>query len=168
MSGTDRIRTPVAAKIALVIAGMRRRQRGFAEPGRIEVGLQELHLDRRRHLRHARRLIVVEVLLHDATLVDRDLPRHHVAHRLDERALNQVDRLARVDDLAADVDRRPGLVDVDLLVCADRHLDDVGDVAGVGELERDALAGALRQLARGCSSPTCPARLRARRARAPR
>ena len=41
----------------------------------------------------------------------------------------------------------PGLVDVDLLVGADGHLDDVGDVAGMGELEGDALAGAFRQLA---------------------
>ena len=125
----------------------RRRQRRFAQARRIVVRLQEFHFDRRRNLRHARRLVVVEVALDDAALVDRDLPRHHVAHRLDERALNQVGRLQRVDDLAADIDGRPCSGDVDLLVVADLHLDDVGHVAGVGELERDALAGAFRQAA---------------------
>ena len=70
-----------------------------------------------------------------------------MAHRLDERALHQVGRLARVHHLPADVDRRPGLRDLDLLVISDFDFDDVGHIAGVGELERDAFACALRQLA---------------------
>src|SRR2546428_11321135 len=70
--------------------GYCRRQRGFAQTGRIEVRLKELDFNRRRGVPYTRRLILVEITLYDAALVDRNFPSHHVAHRFDEPSLNEV------------------------------------------------------------------------------
>src|SRR2546426_9654414 len=64
--------------------GYCRRQRGFAQTGRIEVRLKELDFNRRRGVPYTRRLILVEITLYDAALVDRNFPSHHVAHRFNE------------------------------------------------------------------------------------
>ena len=68
-----------------------------------------------------------------------------MAHAFDEPAVHQVLRLARVDDLPADVHGTPRAIDLDGLLRVDRDLDDIRHIAGVRELERDALAGALGQ-----------------------
>ena len=86
------MRTPVAAKIALVIAGVAGGSEGSPKTRRRVVGLEELHVDRRRHLRHARRLILIEIVLHDPTFVDGDFPRHQVTHAFDEAALHEAGR----------------------------------------------------------------------------
>src|SRR5688572_23864211 len=87
----------------------------------------------------------MEVPLYDASLVDRDRPGHQVAHGFDEPAVHQVLRLTRVDDLPADVDGTPRAIDLDGLLRVDRDLDNIRHIAGVRELERDALARAFGQ-----------------------
>ena len=134
--------------------GYCRRQRGFAQTGRIEVRLKELDFNRRRGVPYTRRLILVEITLYDAALVDRNFPSHHVAHRFNEPSLNEGGGMERVYDLASDVDRRPHLVDFQFLFRSDCDFRHVGNVAGMRELERHAQACTFRKLA----APVVPIR----------
>ena len=94
-------------------------------------------------------------------------PGHQVAHAFDEAAVHQVLGLARVDDLAADVDRTPRAVDLDRLVRRRPR------PRRRRRRSRNARTGTPRPCrcpsaaSRGCSSPTSRAPPRARRARAP-
>jgi hypothetical protein len=104
-----------------------------------------VHFDDGRRLRHAHRGEVVEVALDDAPFVDGDLVGHELAEAVDDGALDLVDRVARIDDLRADVDGAPDLRYAHGVVGAHFDLRDVRDVAAVAELERHAQAGTLRQ-----------------------
>ena len=76
-----------------------------------------------------------------------------MAHAFDEAAVHQVFRLAGIHDLPADVHRAPRALHRHGLVAVHRQFDDVGDVSGVGELERRAEAGALGQASRRLVHP---------------
>ena len=65
-SGSERMRSPVAAKIALQTAGRIGGSAGSPRPVGGLSGLQEVHLDLRRRLRHADQRVLVEVALHRA------------------------------------------------------------------------------------------------------
>ena len=108
------------------------RQCRFAETGRRIVGLQEMNFDFRRGLRDTNGLILMEVALDGPSLIERDFPIHHVAQALNNRALDLVQRIARVDDLAADVGGYPDLLHLDLVARIDADLGDVSEVARVG------------------------------------
>ena len=62
--GSERIRLPVASKIALQIAGMDGGSAGSPSPVGGFAVCRKSHLYLRRRLRHTRRLILVEVGLH--------------------------------------------------------------------------------------------------------
>src|SRR5262249_1748963 len=53
-------------------------------------------------------------------------------------SLHEVRRVKRIDDLATNVDRRPYLVDSQLLLRSDRNFRHIGDIAGVRKLECEA------------------------------
>src|SRR5262249_29743102 len=113
------------------------RQGRLAKTGRREVGLKELDFDRRGRVSHTRRLVLVEITLHDAALVDCNFPRHHVTHGLDKSSLDEVGGVKRVHGLTANVYRGPYFVDFRFLLGSDCDFHDISDVAGMRKLECD-------------------------------
>src|SRR5262249_28765421 len=122
------------------------RQRGFAETRWSIVGLDEFYFDGLRSLVHASRLVIIEILLNHSAFVDGDFPSHQVAHAFDHTALHEAFGLARIDDLAADIDRGPSLIDLDLLVGTDRDLYDICHISSVSKLECSSHARSLWKL----------------------
>src|SRR5215471_11704287 len=89
---------------------------------------------------------MIVALLHSAVL-ERDLLRHELAEAIDHGALAQAVSSTRIDNVAADIASDPDLVDLHLLVRADRDLRHFGEVARVAEMESHTHARALRQRA---------------------
>ncbi len=102
-------------------------------------------LDFRRRLRHARRVVLVEVALDHLATVDRDLPVHHVTHRLDDAPFTLVGGVAGIDDLAADVADDPHRVDAHGLRRVHAQVDHCREVALVAVITRHAHAATRRQ-----------------------
>lgn len=125
-----------------------RRKRGLAETGGRVISFEEVDFDFRRSLVDADGLVFVEVRLDCAPLVDRDFVGHDGAESFEDGALALVFRRAEIDDLAADVTRKPDFIDLDLFLRVDRQLNDAGEMATMGELESDAHCGSGRKFAR--------------------
>ena len=81
--------------------------------------------------------ILVEVLLLHSAVLDRDLESEHRRQAVHDRALALVLGAAEVDD-GAHVGGHGDLVHRQLFVVVDADVGDLGDVAGVAEVEREA------------------------------
>src|SRR5271166_5641180 len=85
----------------------------LAETGRLMVGRDKMHVDRRR-LIHAQRFHGVEIRLHDAAAIDRDRLAERGAEPVESRALCLILGAAGIDDLAADVANDPDMIELDV------------------------------------------------------
>src|SRR6266850_6101264 len=120
-----------------------RRGSGLADPSRSLAALHDVNLDRRR-LAHPQHLVIVEIALHDTTVLQRDLSTESRGDAEDDSALElRLDRI-RIDDGAA-IDRAHDAPDANCSVL--RHLDfgNLRHIGGEGVLDRDAATDALRQ-----------------------
>ena len=131
VSGNVRTRCPVAAKIALQIAGATGGNAGSPTP----VGGLSLWMKCTSTfgcLRHAQDGVLVEVGLLDAAVLDGDLQAQHGAEAVDDRALALILRAAHVDD-RADVAGDHHAMQAMRLFCIDADFGHFGEMAGVAE-----------------------------------
>ena len=106
-SGSERIRVPVLAKIALQTAGRIGGSVGSPSPvGGLSV-VRKVRLDLGWRLRESNHRELVEVALHGATSFEGDLLRHELTQTIDDRTLHLGTRAGGIDDLPTDVYRRP-------------------------------------------------------------
>src|SRR5450759_718948 len=88
-----------------------------------------MHFNLWRSLRDPHGRVVVEVaLLHPAAL-DSDFLSHQVAQSVDHRALRLIHRVARVDDLAANVGGNPNLADLQPILLVNVYLRHFGKIS---------------------------------------
>src|SRR4051794_39231675 len=106
----------------------------------------------RRGLRDSQQRMVMEVRLHHATILERNL-LNHLAQAIHNGALHLAFGSIRIDDLAADISCDPNLVDLQLLVGDQGNLGDLGEIAALTDMERKSECRAFWQL------PLAPARL---------
>ena len=159
------MRVPVAAKIALHTAGTTGGSAGSPMPVGELFDLMKSHLDLGRRLRRAARSSKSWKLL--CTARPRSIVisgAHHVRHAVDDGALRPGS--AALLGLMMWLPTSPTTHTFSTLtffVGVDAHLRDLGEVAAMAELERDAHAHARR---RAPARPTLTSRPRARRRRA--
>ena len=94
---------------------------------------------------------VVEVALRSSAALERDLP-HQPTEPVDDRALHLVHCAARVDDLRLPMS--PATQTLFTFTCSvgvDAHFGDLGEIAAMAVLERDAHPGARGSV---CASPS--------------
>ena len=101
-----------------------------------------MDLDDRR-VGHAQDGIVVEVALHGASILHRDLTGQRRARRPNDGALDLRAHRVGIDDRTA-VEGAHDAIDADAIALADRHLGDFGDIGAVVIEESDAAAASLR------------------------
>ncbi len=101
------------------------RQRWFSRAGWRVLGVEEMHFDRC-CLRHPQQREGVEIRLHDAAVLNRDLLMQRLAEAIENGALREVESGSRINHLAADIAYCPHFVDLDVAVRRYRSFDDFG------------------------------------------
>ena len=135
--GNERIRFPVAAKIALQSAGMAAGSGGSPRPvGELSVSRKCTSIGAACAIRNSGN--VSKLACTTRPFFDRDLLMQGLGEPVENRALRHVEGRGRIDDVAADVADRPHFVDLDLAVIRHRGLDDLGEIAEMAVIEGDA------------------------------
>ena len=110
-----------------------------------------MDFDIRRRLRHAQRRIFVEIALDGAAAIDGDFAGHELAQTVNDGALDLIEGVAGIDDLATNVTGDPDFVDLQLIAGSDADLGDFCEMPQMAVVERDAEPGAFPQ---GTRAPT--------------